>query len=375
MGKNDGFNFNNSYLSCSFLRRILIKHFIPLFLFITAFWLLLPSGLSAACPAPLENNQVKVIKENIKFPDTVAGRKAEMFWKAFEAEDRAALEAFFEQVLPEEKLLEMPASQRAQRLLGLRQKLGAELKVLRMLATGSEEIIIIISNQQNNFFRLSLAFEKQGQELRLKSLTIDEAGPEDLASPLPAMSLARALQGIEEEIGRAVQEDRFSGVVLIARDFQPIFFKPYGLASKEFIVPNQRHTKFNLGSINKIFTKIAIARLAQEGRLSLDDRLGKFLPDYPNAEAREKVTVWHLVNMTSGIGDFFGPGFQSTPKDLIRHNRDYLRFFAGQPLAFEPGSKEMYSNGGYVVLGEIISVASGMVIMIMSGKIFLNRPG
>lgn len=123
---------------------------------------------------------------------------------------------------------------------------------------------------------------------------------------------------------------------------------------------NRTDTRFNLGSINKIFTKMAIAQLARQGKLSLDDKLGKFLPDYPNPEAREKVTVRHLVNMTSGIGDFFGPEFDKTPKDFLRHNRDYLKLFAAKPLAFEPGTRQMYSNGGYVVLGEIISVASGM---------------
>ncbi|MGB9835934.1 MAG: serine hydrolase domain-containing protein [Candidatus Saccharicenans sp.] len=284
-----------------------------------------------------------------------------MFWKAFKAEDRATLEAFFQQVLPEEKLREMSAADRAQRLLGLRQQLGGELQVLRVLTPGPDEISIIISNDKKNLFRLTLAFEKQSRGgLQLKRLAVDEAGLEDLAPPLPAMSLEQALQNIQEELEKAAQEDRFSGVVLIARDSQPIFFKAYGFASKEFAVPNQRDTKFNLGSINKIFTKIAIARLAQEGRLSLDDKLGRFLPDYPNTEAREKVTIRHLVNMTSGISDFFGPEFEATPKDLLRHNRDYLKLFASKPLAFEPGTRQMYSNGGYVVLGEIISAVSGL---------------
>lgn len=360
MGKNHYFYSGYLYPSGSSYNRISIKRLIPILMLITGFWLLFPSGAIAFCPSLQVKNQAEVKKENIKFPETVAARKAEMFWGAFKAEDRAALEAFFEQVLSAEKLRELPASQRAQRLLLLRQKLGAELKAQQVLSPSPDEISIIFSSDRNDLFRLTLSFEVQIQELRLKSLTVDEAGPEGLAPALPAMSLSRALQGIEEEIDRAVREDRFSGVVLIAMNFRPVYFKPYGLASKEFNVPNRLDTKFNLGSINKIFTKIAIARLAQEGRLSLDEKLGKFLPDYPNVEAREKVTVRHLVNMSSGLGDFFGPEFRNTPKDFIRHNRDYLRFLASKPLAFEPGSKEMYSNGGYVVLGEIISAATGM---------------
>lgn len=300
---------------------------------------------------------------NTVFPGSEVGKRAEAFWKAFEKADRARLTEFFRISLPAEKLREVSAEERAGRLLGLRQRLG-EIKAVKILNPGPQAIEIFAISSQQEMFKISLAFEVrnegQGKNYFLKGLQVDEASPQDLAPPLPPMSLSQALQEIEKEIGRVVAEDKFSGVVLIASDFKPVFFKAYGYASKEFASPNQLNTRFNLGSINKIFTKIAVAQLVEKGQLSLDDKLGKFLPDYPNAEAREKVTVRHLVNMTSGIGDFFGSEFRATPKDFIRHNRDFLRFFAAKPLAFEPGSREMYSNGGYVVLGEIISVVSGM---------------
>ncbi|MGB9906780.1 MAG: serine hydrolase domain-containing protein [Candidatus Saccharicenans sp.] len=301
------------------------------------------------------------VKSELQFPASDVGKKVEIFWRSFSAGDKIALENFFKQVMSGEKLREMSARERAERLLGLRQEMGGDVKALKIIASGPDEVSIIFSNSKDNLFRFALAFEKHtGGALQLKRLTVNEAGPEDLAPPLPAMSLDQALQNIQEEIEKAAQEDRFSGVVLIAKNFQPIFFKAYGLASKEFAVPNQLNTRFNLGSINKIFTKIAIGQLAEKGVLSLNDKLGKFLPDYPNLEARNKVTIRHLVNMNSGIGDFFGPEFEATPKDLLRNNRDYLKLFAAKPLAFEPGTKQMYSNGGYVVLGEIINAASGM---------------
>lgn len=294
------------------------------------------------------------------FPGTGVGKKAEEFWKAFERAEAAGLEAFFSGILPPEKLQQTPAGERAQRLLGLRQKLGKELKLIKVIQQSPEEISLFIASANDELLRLTLSFEKPGKTFWLKGLTVDEAGPEELAPPLPPMTLAEALAAIEQQIAKAVQEDSFSGVVLIARDFQPIFFKSYGFASKELRAPNRTDTRFNLGSINKIFTKVAIGQLAEQGRLKLDDKLGKFLPDYPNAEAREKVTVRHLINMSSGIGDFFGPEFDRTPKNFLRHNRDYLKLFAHKPLAFEPGTREVYSNGGYVVLGEIISAASGL---------------
>ncbi len=345
------------------LTRDAFSGFLAILLFLSALATFSPA--SFACPDQVtqEAGQKSVspsADEMARFPGTEAGKMAESFWLAFEKADAARLEEFFQGSLPAEKLQQMPAKERAQRLLGLRQKLGQELRLIFINSPSPEEVTIFLKNSDGEMFRLGLAFETQAQEFFLKALTVDEATPEDLAPPLPPLSFDQALQGIQQEIDKTVQEDRFSGVVLIARDFVPVFFKSYGLASKEFGVPNRIDTRFNLGSINKIFTKIAIAQLVEKGRLSLDDKLGKLLPDYPNLEAREKVMVRHLVNMTSGIGDFFGPEFQKTPKDFIRHNRDYLKLFATKPLAFEPGTKEMYSNGGYVVLGEIISAVSGM---------------
>ena len=103
-----------------------------------------------------------------------------------------------------------------------------------------------------------------------------------------------------------------------------------------------------------------MGQLIAAGKISPDDKLGKFLPDYPNREAAEKVTVAHLLAMRSGIGDFFGPKFDAAPKGQFRKNVDFIPLFAGEPLAFEPGTKNQYSNGGYVLLGAIIEKVTGV---------------
>ena len=143
------------------------------------------------------------------------------------------------------------------------------------------------------------------------------------------------------------------------KDDKPIFSKAYGLASKENKTPNNPDTKFNLGSINKIFTRIAIGQLVQQGKISFDDKLGKYLPDYPNRDAAEKVTIRHLITMKSGIGDFFGEKFVRCRRINCRKNSDFIPLFADKPLAFEPGTKEQYSNGGYILLGAIIEKVTG----------------
>jgi CubicO group peptidase (beta-lactamase class C family) len=178
-------------------------------------------------------------------------------------------------------------------------------------------------------------------------------GPEQ--APRPAAEVIASAPGLVDE---AVALG-FSGVVLIAKDGKPVLERASGLANRGFEAKNRIDTKFNLGSINKTFTKLAIAQLMQEGKLALDDKLSRFLPDFPNADAAAQVTVSHLLEMKSGLSDFFGREFAATPKDRIRSLADYLPFFASKPLAFPPGSAEAYSNGGYVTLGLIIEKVSG----------------
>ncbi|MCJ7588562.1 MAG: beta-lactamase family protein [Candidatus Aminicenantes bacterium] len=148
--------------------------------------------------------------------------------------------------------------------------------------------------------------------------------------------------------------------MLIAKDSRILFHEAFGNADREEKIPNRKDTKFNLGSINKSFTRAVIHQLEKQGKLTLDDPIKKFLPDYPNPQAAEKVTIRHLLDMTSAIGDFFGRRYNETPKEKIRTLQDYLPFFADLPLEFEPGTGNRYSNGGYILLGLIIEKTSGM---------------
>lgn len=345
-------------------QKIILIIFMMKFVFFLIFSpLLMPGMIKAIMPVGTEKGSVFALEEEMppeemKFPQTAAGQQAAQFFQAFIKGNKANLEKFFEACLPENRLKATPASERALKLMHLRQQLG-EIIPLKIQNPSANEFVIFFKGKGNELWAINLTFEAKGNVIYLQSLTIDEAGQENLLPPIPPMPLEKRIREIDQQISQFSDQDKFSGVVLIAQHFKPVYFKAWGLANREFHVANRLDTKFNLGSINKLFTKIAIGQLVERGLIFLDDFLGKFLPDYPNTEAREKVRIRHLVEMTSGIGDFFGPDFQATPKDFIRHNRDYFRFFAAKPLAFEPGTKQMYSNGSYVVLGEIISRASG----------------
>ena len=191
----------------------------------------------------------------------------------------------------------------------------------------------------------------------LFSQVVIKSGP---GGQTPKISTTELTEKLNQFLQELSAKDEFSGVVLLAKDGSPVFKKAYGLASKEYQVPNNVETKFNVGSIDKVFTKVAIGQLLEKGKISsVDDKLEKYLPDYPNHEVAGKVTLRQILNMQSGIGDFFGPEFANSPKDKFRSIADYLPLFASQPLAFEPGTKRKYSNGGYVVLGAVIEKVSG----------------
>ncbi|MEO8909026.1 MAG: serine hydrolase domain-containing protein [Gemmatimonadaceae bacterium] len=152
---------------------------------------------------------------------------------------------------------------------------------------------------------------------------------------------------------------QFSGVAVLAKNDSPVLQRAYGLADRATNRRNDLETAFNLGSINKIFTQIAIMQLAAAGRLNPDSTLGKYWPDYPNKEVARKVTIRQLLRHTSGIGgNIFDPPASGKRND-IRRLQDYLPLFVNAPMQFEPGTRNAYSNAGYVVLGLVVERLSG----------------
>ena len=169
--------------------------------------------------------------------------------------------------------------------------------------------------------------------------------------PEPVREIDKYLKGLNSE-------NQFSGVVLIAKDGDPILERAYGIANRNYDVPNQLDTKFNLGSMNKMFTAVAIMQIAEQGMISVEDRIIDLLPEYPNQEVAEAVTVHHLLTHTSGLGNILTQESREASNDLYKTLRDYLPLFVDKPLLFEPGTRAAYSNAGYIVLGLIIEEIS-----------------
>jgi CubicO group peptidase (beta-lactamase class C family) len=294
----------------------------------------------------------------VRFPETEAGRLAELYFSAFNSTNENDMRTYLEQNLAPITLKERPIEQRMAVYRQLKSDL-AMLEPVKILKENTEAIKLVARSVKETWLELVFEFEKSApyKLLGIRIMRLDE--PPDLSAPTTPITEAEMLKEINAFMDGISAKDEFSGVVLLAKGEKPIFRKAYGLASKEYNIPNRVDTRFNLGSINKFLTRIAIEQLEGKGALRLEDPISKHLPDYPNKEAAEKVTIHHLLDMTSGIGDFFGEKYQSTPKDRIRTLSDYLLLFGDKPLLFEPGTNRQYSNGGYIVLGLIIEKVSG----------------
>lgn len=293
-----------------------------------------------------------------QLPQTAAGAAVAAYFKAF-GEGEEAMRAFFEKYSSPEALQKPPMPARLARYRQMKERQGA-LEVKKVITARPDFISVIALGEGSRLLRFDFEFETAAP-FGLSGIRIEAMGSREDEGPArdPKANDAALFSAVREAAGEAVKAGRFSGVILIARKGKPVFEEAYGPADRDAGTPNRPDTMFNIGSIAKAFTTLAISQLAAAKKLSLDDTINKFLPDYPNKVAAARVTVRQLVNMRSGIGDFFGERYKTADKDRILTLADYLPLFADEPLAFEPGQKELYSNGGYIVLGLIIEKVTG----------------
>jgi CubicO group peptidase (beta-lactamase class C family) len=205
-------------------------------------------------------------------------------------------------------------------------------------------------------YQLSRAMCLLSIALALSLPTFATAQAPDSSTPAkPNTEAGHEIQSYLDSLGT---ESKLSGAVIVAKDGTTIASKAAGIANKATGAPNRLDTKFNLGSLNKMFTAVAIAQLAQAGRLKFDDTIAKHLPDYPNKGVSEKVTIHQLLTHTSGMGMYSIETFKAQ-REKLTTVAAYLPLFMNDPLTSVPGEKFQYSNAGYLVLGAIIEKISG----------------
>jgi D-alanyl-D-alanine carboxypeptidase len=214
---------------------------------------------------------------------------------------------------------------------------------------------LVRSNRGGKFGKLVL-FTAKAEPAKIADIFLlaarDPAKVKAEAWPAGPLALEQVASEIEKRASALAEEDSFSGVVLVAKGDRILVNRAYGLADQEWAVPNRADTAFHLGSVGKMFTAAAILRLAESGKLTLDDPLSKWVPEYPHANAAP-ITLKHLLTHSGGLGEWDG--------------REFKRPMTGAekaatmtaPLQFTPGEKFIYSNAGFVLLQAVIEKATG----------------
>ena len=307
--------------------------------------LALVAVLSAGAPARAE----------IQWPAGELSRHVQAYFAHLTAADEVAKKLLAEHFAPE-ALAKVSVDERLQRRANVLDRTQGltPLEVVRIAdsemdvhckAGNGDDVVMMFRAEASPPYRL-LGF-------RMEANSPEGGGPAAAGPPLSPAELAREARA---HLDAQAKAGEFSGVAMIVRGDSVLLADAWGESDRERHTPAKLDTRFNIGSIGKLFTRACVAQLAEAGKLSLDDKLSKYVPDFPRAD---EITLDMLCEHRSGVGDFFNAKYDAMDRSKLRHNRDYLELIRDQPLWFEPGTSERYSNGGYALLGEVIAKASG----------------
>ncbi|MBV9075365.1 MAG: beta-lactamase family protein [Acidobacteria bacterium] len=282
--------------------------------------------------------------------DLPSAKRLNGWLAAYNSGDRTELQNFYSKYFPRREAMLDEELQRRRNMTG-----GFDFKKLAACeATHCSAILKMRDLEQ--YVQLEVAVSPS-EPHTIEQLEIQPI-PRPAEFPSPRLSESEAIAELRKKLQSQASADEFSGAVLVARHGRPIFREAYGFADRDRKIANTPETRFRLGSMNKIFTAVAVLQLVQAGKIGLDDAVGKFIRDYPNQEVATKVKIKHLLTHTGGTGDIFGPEYDAHRNEL-RTLADYVKLYGNRGLDFEPGTNRAYSNYGFLLLGRIIEEVSG----------------
>jgi CubicO group peptidase (beta-lactamase class C family) len=327
--------------------------------YLIALLLLLPLVCNAQVSDTLASKTVII-------PDTPAGKQFAAWLQAFNTGKREPLRQFivthFEKradgSLPVEEILDID--------IALYQTThGFEVK--KILSSTSATIAALVQAKWTGFWmkiQIFVTAEAPAYTVAIPPYAIVGMGRQNLEAPpelLPQRQLTHREIAARTDalLSKLATADAFSGTVVVAKDGKAFYKRAIGLASRAYNVPNRVDTRFNLASITKMFTAVAVAQLVEQGKLSYSDTVGKILPDYPNGEVARTVTLHHLLSHTSGLIGARALVEKSPQPPTARTLAEMVKPFVNEPLSFPPGQQFDYSNAGFILLGAIVEKASG----------------
>lgn len=275
---------------------------------------------------------------------TGSARQALDAWLvAFNSNQRKPLDAFRDRYQP---------TMDVDGMLDFHRRTGG-FRMLRRESAASGSAQMLVQELDSDTVARVKATVQAGKPLALDINRVER--PADLR--IPRLEQTAVVDALAARAAVMAKQDAFAGVLLVARGGKVLLQRSWGLADRAVGTPATLDTKFRLGSMNKMFTAVATLQLVQAGKLSLDGRVGQYLPNYPNRDIA-KVTIRQLLTHTGGTGDIFGPEFDKHRLSLKTHD-DYVRLYGARGPDQAPGKGISYSNYGFVLLGDIIEHVSG----------------
>lgn len=299
-------------------------------------------------------------------PSTPAGKQLDAFLSAFNTGNRATLRAFFEKSMETSPNDPSPIDDITSHYLELyRQSRGLTVrKIEKSTSAIIKAVVQAKSTEMWSEFTVFITAQPPAYAEAVSPYKIVGMGFSNTEAPAEFLSGRKLNEReirskVDSLLTALVAEDSFSGVVYVAKGAKPIYAKAFGPASKAWQTPNRIDTRFNLASITKMFTAVAVAQLVEQGKLSFSDTVGHVLTDYLNKDVAQKVTLHHLLSHTSGMIGARALAEKNPQPQKVRTIGDMLKQFESEPLSFPPGRRFDYSNAGFILLGAVIEKASG----------------
>ncbi|MFB3133448.1 MAG: serine hydrolase domain-containing protein [Rhodothermales bacterium] len=294
-------------------------------------------------------------------PEGQIGERIQSIIDTVNADDPERVRRFIEEECTEEFKNFAPMDAHLNAFLGVRRQTGGiDFHSIRTYTPErADQTVVILKDRNFDAWRgITLRFDEANNYL-VSSIGFSEARPPTDVDE-PALSETDLVQAAVDVIRRVCDRDVFSGTALLAKGDDVLLALACGEASKRFHAPNDIDTKFNLGSMNKMFTTTAIAQLVEKGVLTYDEPISKYVDEsWLPKETTDKVTIHHLLSHTSGLGSYFNDTYWNGSREQYRTVEDFKPLVKDEQLEFEPGARFRYSNTGMLLLGVVIESATG----------------